>query len=320
MIVRGCGVLLTWPTYLSRSHTREASGRSRLRSCGTFPRALRASSSPSRGSAAISLAMAARGKSESYWINDAHAPLVELWRSIIDRPDALADRYSFIWHDQLGRERTYFDHIRGQVQQGARRRGLPLPAGTLRQGCRSLQRQRRVQQHAGQQAERSQTGGDAPADPFRILPVEVQDPADFLGLTSPSWANAPTKTWSTWTRRTREFVGRENSRYLSTIARDEFCDSIAELARMGIMFAVSYDGRTGDKTYGEPLPDSLGLTHLEIRAGRSTQATLLGRDDITYESLYLVSRAGEPGPCRTANEELPEFVKGVIRTKLNTPE
>ena len=53
------------------------------------------------------------------------------------------------------------------------------------------------------------------------------------------------------------------------------------------MFAVSYDGRTGDKTYGAPLPDSLGLTHLEIEAGRSTQSTLLGRDDITYESLYL---------------------------------
>ena len=30
-----------------------------------------------------------------------------------------------------------------------------------------------------------------------------------------------------------------------------------------------------------------GLAHIEVHAGRSTQATLLGRDDDTYESLYL---------------------------------
>lgn len=53
------------------------------------------------------------------------------------------------------------------------------------------------------------------------------------------------------------------------------------------MFIVSYDGRTGDKTYGEPLPDSLGLTHIEVHVGRSTQATLLGRDHDTFESLCL---------------------------------
>ena len=53
------------------------------------------------------------------------------------------------------------------------------------------------------------------------------------------------------------------------------------------MFAVSYDGRTGDKVFGEPMPESLALRHLEIKAGRSTQATLLGRQDITYEGFYL---------------------------------
>jgi len=50
---------------------------------------------------------------------------------------------------------------------------------------------------------------------------------------------------------------------------------------------VSYDGRTGEKQYGEPLPADLKLLHLEIRVGRSTQATLLGRNCVTYESLYL---------------------------------
>ena len=55
----------------------------------------------------------------------------------------------------------------------------------------------------------------------------------------------------------------------------------------GACIVVSYDGRTGEKTYGEPLPRSLNLVHIEVHAGRSTQATLLGRDHDTYESLYL---------------------------------
>ena len=62
---------------------------------------------------------------------------------------------------------------------------------------------------------------------------------------------------------------------------------LRKLNERGIQFIVSYDGRTGDKVFGELLPDDLGLTRLEVRAGRSTQATLLGRSDVTYESLYL---------------------------------
>ena len=57
--------------------------------------------------------------------------------------------------------------------------------------------------------------------------------------------------------------------------------------RRGIRYLVSYDGRTGDKIFGKQLPDDLNLTLIELYAGRSTQATLLGRDDVTIESLYL---------------------------------
>ena len=53
------------------------------------------------------------------------------------------------------------------------------------------------------------------------------------------------------------------------------------------MYLVSYDGRTGDKTFGEPMPKSLKLSLVDIHAGRSSQATLLGRNSDTYESLYL---------------------------------
>ena len=50
---------------------------------------------------------------------------------------------------------------------------------------------------------------------------------------------------------------------------------------------VCYDGRTGEKTFGKKLPESLELTHLYINAGVSAQATLNGKSEITYESLYI---------------------------------
>jgi DNA adenine methylase len=57
-----------------------------------------------------------------------------------------------------------------------------------------------------------------------------------------------------------------------------------------VRYLVSYDGRLGSRSYGKPLPAKLHLTLVEIEAGRSSQATLLGRDEMTVESLYL-SRA-----------------------------
>ena len=53
------------------------------------------------------------------------------------------------------------------------------------------------------------------------------------------------------------------------------------------MYIISYDGKTGDKSHGKSLPNSLSLKHLHVKAGRSSQATLLGSNDETIESLYL---------------------------------
>jgi DNA adenine methylase len=82
-------------------------------------------------------------------------------------------------------------------------------------------------------------------------------------------------------------VDTHNHRYRHGIAFDEFVAALERLRRKDIPFIVSYDGRTGEKRYGRTLPAALGLTHVEIPAGRSTQATLLGRDHSTFESLYL---------------------------------
>ena len=54
-----------------------------------------------------------------------------------------------------------------------------------------------------------------------------------------------------------------------------------------IKYLVSYDGQTGEHVHGRKLPDRLRLHLIELEAGRSSQATLLGRAGVTVESLYL---------------------------------
>lgn len=81
--------------------------------------------------------------------------------------------------------------------------------------------------------------------------------------------------------------GNRDTRYLQNVQLCEFVQVLDELNQRGIRYLVSYDGRTGDKTHGERLPDDLSLTLIELYAGRSSQATLLGRNDVTIESLYL---------------------------------
>ena len=81
--------------------------------------------------------------------------------------------------------------------------------------------------------------------------------------------------------------GQRDQRYAPKIDHDQFCEALALLNNKNCLYVVSYDGRMGDKVYGRPMPQRLELLHIEIYAGRSTQATLLGRDSETYESLYL---------------------------------
>jgi DNA adenine methylase len=81
--------------------------------------------------------------------------------------------------------------------------------------------------------------------------------------------------------------GEKDSRYFSGIEHNDFVNELEKLIKRGISFLVSYDGKCGNKIYGKELPIRSGIKHIELRAGRSTQSTLLGKNEVTYESLYI---------------------------------
>lgn len=271
-----------------------------------FPATLSRLVEPFAGSAALSIALAVRRRAERFWINDAHIPLIKLWREIIHRPDALAEKYALLWNDQLGREREYFDQVRQRfneehdpadflyllarcvkaaIRYNANGQFNNTP-DNRRKGAQPAEMRRRILQASGLLLKRTRlTAWD-----YKKVLQQSTD-ADLVYMDPPY----------------QGVCGHRDQRYLPKVDHEEFCHELANLNDRGIMFAVSYDGRTGAKTYGDPLPDSLNLTHLEVRAGRSTQATLLGRADVTFESLYLsppltaaVKREGRTNECQLA--------------------
>lgn len=99
-----------------------------------------------------------------------------------------------------------------------------------------------------------------------------------------------------------------DTRYLTGVQFCEFVAALRELNERGVRYIVSYDGRTGSKVHGKLLPQDLNLRHVEIHVGRSSQATLLGRQDLTIESLYL-----SPPLCE-------ELSKAPLKTRYNKRE
>lgn len=81
----------------------------------------------------------------------------------------------------------------------------------------------------------------------------------------------------------------DNKRYHQGLDRERLITVLENLNRRNVPFLLSYDGQCGDKVYGSELPASLHLTRLELNAGRSSQATLNGREEVTIESLYVSS-------------------------------
>ena len=89
-------------------------------------------------------------------------------------------------------------------------------------------------------------------------------------------------------------TGRD-SRYYSGIAFNEFVEALDKLNSRNVDYIVSYDGFCGDKSYGEILPDDLGLKLSYLNAGLSTQSLFNGERVETKEALYVSRNLAKSG-------------------------
>lgn len=243
---------------------------------------------PFAGSAAVSLAALASHRVEQVVLGDSNAALMNLWTAIRDEPDVLAMGYRQHWMAQSGQERDYYDQVRDQFNRTHQPRDfLYLLARCVKAAVRynangdfnqSPDNRRKgahpdtMQKHILGSAALLNGRSSLYTQDYRSLIAHLNiQSTDILYLDPPY----------------QGVCNRRDSRYRSGVIFDEFVDFLHRLNEVQIQYILSYDGRTDDRVYGEPLPESLRLAHYELHAGRSTQATLLGRKAHTWEALYL---------------------------------
>ena len=251
-----------------------------------FPERVMTLIEPFAGSAAITLAAAARGLATRCVINDLNKPLVDLWRAIVDSPEKLARQYEDLWRAQHEDRREYYDKVRADFN----RAGRPDHMLYLLARCVKASVRYNANGEFNQSPDNRRKGTTPTTMRQQIFGASYL----LKGKTTFSSKNyrdvvlqADTSDLVYMDPPYQGVCGNRDTRYLASVQFCEFVEVLEQLNSKKVRYIVSYDGRTGDKVHGVRLPDHLDLTHMELEAGRSSQATLLGRDDATVESLYL---------------------------------
>ena len=241
---------------------------------------------PFSGSAAVSLAAAVHRRARRFWLNDSNAPLMALWAEILERPDALAGHYAGLWQEQRADRKAFFFRARERFN----RTGEPhlllyllarIVKGSVRYNAEGHLNQSPDNRRFGMHPDTMRrqllrvshlmaNRTEITALDFRAVVTEATD-EDVLYLDPPYQGTSFTR----------------DHRYWDGLPYADFVDALELMNRAGQSYIVSYDGSTGAKSHGVPLPDRLRLRRLFLHAGRSSQATLLGRIRETVESLYL---------------------------------
>jgi DNA adenine methylase len=241
---------------------------------------------PFAGSAAMTIASAFYFKANRFVINDINEPLINLWENIIENPKSIIKHYHDIWHGQHGNEEEYYYQIRERFNDTKQPEYLLF----LLAKCVKAAVRYNAQGQFNQSPDKRRLGRNPQMMRDDILRVSQllkgktecysQDYENILDLATDNdlvYMDPPYQGTGV----------NGGFNYAGNIEFDNFIVSLFDLNNRKVPFILSYDGRTGNKTYGNPLPDNLDLTKIEINAGRSSQATLLSRNEITYEALYL---------------------------------
>jgi DNA adenine methylase len=241
---------------------------------------------PFCGSAAVSIAAAARGRAKEFWLNDFNKSLAELLALMINSPRELAKSYADLWRADHEDALEHYYQVRESFNRSHDARLLlyllaRCVKGAVRYNGEGLFNQSPDKRRLGTRPETMKENIAAISALLRGRSIVTsQSYEDVLANVRPDdvvYMDPPYQG----------VCGERDSRYFAGISFDDFAAELETLNHKYIRYLVSYDGRSGNRIYGKPLPAKLNLTLVEIEAGRSSQATLLGRSEMTVESLYL---------------------------------
>lgn len=240
---------------------------------------------PFAGSAAVTLAAARMCLATNFHISDSLEPLAGIWKHIIYDPKMLADDYETLWSAQEG-DAEHYNRIRSEFNDDSD------PAKLLYLLARCVKNSPRFNQDGKfNQSPDHRRKGMAPTKMRREL---TEAHAVLKGRTRARGCDfqklliSATSSDIVYMDPPYQGVsGSKDTRYHQGLSIERLIDVLTDLQSRDVSILLSYDGRCGNKTYGEPLPETLNLVRVNVIAGRSAQATLNGKDHQTVESLYI---------------------------------
>lgn len=241
---------------------------------------------PFAGSAAITLAAASKNLSEQYIIGDKYDPLIKLWESIIYSPTEISDRYEHLWQSQLDNPKDFFLKTRDQFNiDNDPAKLLYLVSRCVKNSIRfnseGFFNQSPDNRRLGTNPKRVRKEIEMAS--FLLAEKALLRKGDFLEVLEDVGPKDVVYLDPPWQGTSK----KRDPRYAHLLDLEKLTKGIEFLNQKDVPFLLSFDGTCGAKTYGDELPKGLGLTKIGINAGRSSQATLLGKSDVTIESLYL---------------------------------
>src|ERR1035437_10165778 len=225
---------------------------------------------PFAGSAAITIASAFYFKANHFVINDINKPLTKLWEVMINNPNSIIKSYHDIWHGQHDNEAEYYYEIREKFNDTQKPEYLLF----LLAKCVKAEVRYNAKGGLNQSPDNRRLGRSPQMMRDDILRVShlLKGKTEIYSLDYSKILDKATSDDLIYMDPPYQGTGLNGGfNYLGNIEIENFIVSLFELNHKNIPFILSYDGRTGDKIFGIPLPENLKLTKIEINAGRSTQ-------------------------------------------------
>lgn len=243
---------------------------------------------PFAGSAAMSIWIAQHRDPERIIIGDSLDCISSLWNQIIEDPTGAADRYETVWNGQISAGSDYFNQVRARYND--KKDSVDLLYLMARCVKNAIRFNRKG--HFTQSVDKRRLG---------MQPQKMR--SAMLGASNLLKGRTIVRTgdWTETVADAREgdflyldppYMGTSTGRdlrYAEQMTQERLVAGLEGMLARRLSVALSYDGSTGEKVYGPPLPTHLKMTRTHIHTGRSSQSTLSGKADETIESLYLSS-------------------------------
>lgn len=243
---------------------------------------------PFAGSAALTIAAASKQLCGNFLINDSYEPLMKLWTLIVNKPSVVINGYTELWNAQIKDPKAFYLEIRKQFNKD----NDPIKLIYLMN--RAVKGAIRFNSHGefNQSADNRRLGKK---------PGRLMKDINTISLLLKNKAIISCADYSCVLKNLKKgdlvymdppYLGTSSGkdhRYHQNLNLERFIQNLEFLNERQINYMVSFDGKTGDKAYGNGLPESLGLKKINVNGGISAQGTLNGKHVYTTESLYISS-------------------------------